>query len=134
VREAVTADLSDFFSFLVGKATSDLEGAPYGGARYPVEAVLGGRTFARFHLDIGVGDLVMEPVERTREAVARTFARRGTHPIPPALQPASEDWAEPFSALAVECGLDTDLNLAFKTVDDFYRTLQEEGDFRDDPR
>lgn len=198
VREAVAVDLSDFFSFLVAKATSDLEGAPYGGARYPVEAVLGGRTFARFHVDIGVGDLVMEPVEtihcrdwlgfahvapgtalvilpeqqfaeklhaytfprlqlpnsrvrdlvdmlllvesrslsaeRTREAVARTFARRGTHPIPPALQPASEDWAKPFSALTVECGLDTDLNLAFKTVDDFYRTLQQEDNFRDEPR
>ncbi len=64
-------------------------------------------------------------VERTREAVARTFARRGTHPIPPVLQPASEDWAEPFSVLAVECGLETDLNLAFKTVDDFCRTLMQ---------
>ena len=63
VRVAAAADLGDFFSFRIGKATADLKGAPYGGARYPVEVVLGGRTFARFHLDIGIGDVVMEPVE-----------------------------------------------------------------------
>jgi hypothetical protein len=28
-----------------------------------VEAILADRTFTRFHLDIGVGDIVMEPVE-----------------------------------------------------------------------
>ena len=188
VREAAAADLGDFFTFRIEKATSDLEGAPYGGSRYPVEAVLGGRTFARFHLDIGVGDLVMEPAERmqcrdwlgfanippaaallispeqqfseklhaytlprpvtpnsrvrdlvdmllliesealsmekTKDALAGTFGRRGTHPIPDALQPPSKDWGKPFSLLAAECQLDTDLDLAFKRVDTFYRSLQ----------
>jgi hypothetical protein len=47
----------------LGKAITDLDGAPYGGARYPVETILGDRTFAKFHLDIGIGDIVMEPVE-----------------------------------------------------------------------
>ena len=35
----------------------------YGGARYPVEARMDERTFARFHLDAGVGDVVMRPLE-----------------------------------------------------------------------
>jgi hypothetical protein len=63
VQAAAASDLSDFFIYRIGEATADLEGAPYGGARYPVVAVLADRTFARFHLDIGVGDIVMEPAE-----------------------------------------------------------------------
>ncbi len=63
VQAASASDLSDFFIYRIGEATADLDGAPYGGARYPVEAVLADRTFARFHLDIGVGDIVMEPAE-----------------------------------------------------------------------
>ena len=41
----------------------DLGGASYGGARYPVESILGGRTFVKFHLDVGVGDVVLDPTE-----------------------------------------------------------------------
>jgi hypothetical protein len=41
----------------------DLTAAPYGGARYPVEARMDERIFARFHLDAGLGDVVMEPLE-----------------------------------------------------------------------
>src|SRR5262249_44078508 len=33
----------------------DLAAAPYGGARYPVEARLDRRIFTRFHLDAGIG-------------------------------------------------------------------------------
>src|SRR5260370_28373825 len=40
-----------------------LEAAPYGGARFPVEARLDGRIFVGFHLDLGIGDAVMEPLE-----------------------------------------------------------------------
>ncbi|MCZ2076474.1 MAG: nucleotidyl transferase AbiEii/AbiGii toxin family protein, partial [Bryobacterales bacterium] len=36
---------------------------PYGGARFPIEARMGGRIFARFHLDAGIGDAVIQPVE-----------------------------------------------------------------------
>jgi len=35
----------------------------YGGARFPVEARLDGRAFVGFHLDVGIGDAVMEPLE-----------------------------------------------------------------------
>ncbi len=43
----------------------DLDGAPYGGSRHPVECRLDGRLFARFHLDIGMGDIQREPCEWT---------------------------------------------------------------------
>jgi hypothetical protein len=41
----------------------DLTAAPYGGARYPIEARMDARIFARFHLDAGIGDVVMQPLE-----------------------------------------------------------------------
>ena len=41
----------------------ELEAAPYNGARYPVEATLDGRTFAKFQLDVAAGDVQRDPVE-----------------------------------------------------------------------
>lgn len=69
LQEAAASDMEDFFVYQIGEAATDIAGAPYGGARYPVVAIMGGRPFARFHLDIGVGDIVMEPAEvfRTRD-------------------------------------------------------------------
>ena len=58
-------DLGDFFSFNIGEAMLDLDAAPYGGARFPVEALLDDRTFVRFHLDVGAGDVVLGPFDIT---------------------------------------------------------------------
>lgn len=63
LREAGTLDLQDFFTFVFGNATQDLDGAPYGGARFPVDARLAGRTFSKFHLDVSTGDVLREPYE-----------------------------------------------------------------------
>jgi len=52
-------DAGDFFQFLVGPVMMDIDAAPYGGARFPVDARLAARTFARFHVDIGVGDALV---------------------------------------------------------------------------
>ena len=53
----------DFFSFTIGASVLDLEGAPEGGARYPVTASLAGREFTKFQLDVGLGDEVVPPIE-----------------------------------------------------------------------
>ena len=47
----------------IGPPILDLDAAPYGGARYPIEARMDARIFARFHLDAGIGDAVMQPLE-----------------------------------------------------------------------
>ncbi len=44
-------------------AAEDLEGAPEGGSRYPVAGQMDGRDFARFHVDVGIGDEVLEPLD-----------------------------------------------------------------------
>jgi len=66
LAESAARDLGDFFSFNIGEAMLDLDAAPYGGARFPVETRLDGRTFVRFHLDVGAGDVVLAPFDITQ--------------------------------------------------------------------
>jgi hypothetical protein len=63
LQEAAVSSSDDFFVYTIGEPISDLDAAPYGGARFPVEARLDGRVFVGFHLDVGIGDVVMEPLE-----------------------------------------------------------------------
>lgn len=63
LQEAAGASLDDWFEFAIAAPLMDLDAAPYGGARFPVEAKMDARIFARFHLDIGVGDVVLHPVD-----------------------------------------------------------------------
>ncbi|WP_079891515.1 nucleotidyl transferase AbiEii/AbiGii toxin family protein [Simkania negevensis] len=41
-----------------------LAGPPYGGFRFPVESRIAQRTFEKFHLDVGIGDICFEPFEK----------------------------------------------------------------------
>lgn len=186
LQEAGLSNLGDFFSFRVGAPMMDLDGAPYGGSRYAVEATLAQRTFAKFHLDVGIGDVVLDPLEHaqtrdwfgfaeippasvpmiqreqqfaeklhaytlprtgtvnsrvrdlidmilliqsgtldasvTTEALRRTFDRRGTHPIPAALEPPPPDWSAPFERLADECRLNHSVAEAFAELSEFCTT------------
>ena len=63
LQEAAAFSSDDFFVYTIGEPIADLDAAPYGGARFPVEARLDGRIFVGFHLDVGIGDAVMEPLE-----------------------------------------------------------------------
>lgn len=63
LQEAAASPFDDYFEFLVGEARQDLDGAPEGGNRYPIQARMDGRDFARFHVDVGVGDEVIEPLD-----------------------------------------------------------------------
>ena len=63
LQEAAAFSGDDFFVYTIGEPIADLDAAPYGDARFPVEARLDGRIFVGFHLDVGIGDAVMEPLE-----------------------------------------------------------------------
>src|SRR5258707_8383915 len=63
LQDSAAIQLNDYFEFLVGEGREDLEGAPEGGSRYPVDARMDGRGFARFHVDVGIGDEVLEPLD-----------------------------------------------------------------------
>ena len=187
LRQRASVGLGDFFIFLIGQPTMDIEAAPYGGSRYPVTAQMDGRTFVKFHVDVGVGDPLVEPceiltgrdwldfagiaaptitciskeqqfaeklhaytmpdrprpnsrvkdlvdmvlmvrrfdldVDRLAEAIDATFSRRNSHPVPEALAPPPENWAQPFVALAAETGLDVTSNEAIEEVRRFLSQL-----------
>ena len=74
LMEASRQDMKDFFLFSVGEPVQDLNAAPYGGARYPVVAQMEGREFVRFHLDVAVGDIVLDPLELTEGREWLSFA------------------------------------------------------------
>jgi hypothetical protein len=63
LQDAAKFSLGDWFEYTVGPPVLDLDAAPYGGARFPVDTRMDGRIFARFHLDAGIGDAVIQPVE-----------------------------------------------------------------------
>ena len=63
LRRTAEVHFDDGFEFRIGDPTLDLDAAPYGGSRFPVEALMAGRRFAQFHLDVSSGDVLREPYE-----------------------------------------------------------------------
>lgn len=57
IAEAALTELKDAFQFQVRQATT------VNPARFTVQALLDGRTFETFHLDIGTGDPIVGPLE-----------------------------------------------------------------------
>lgn len=82
LQEAAGAELNDYFEFLIGEAREELDGAPEGGSRYAVEARMDGREFARFHVDIGIGDEVLEPLDVVEGQDWLAFCGIGTPSFP----------------------------------------------------
>lgn len=190
LMEAARQDIGDFFLFSVREPVQDLSATPYGGARYPVVAQMEGREFVRFHLDVAVGDIVLDPLEltegrdwlsfagiggrrfqtiskeqqfaekihayslprprpntrvrdlldmfllirtgnlrndKTREAIRKVFAYRRTHLVPITLSPPPLTWKKPYESMALECGLEESIDLAFKKIGDYYLCLRKES-------
>lgn len=53
--------LDDYFEFQISGPKMELLNAPYGGARFGVVALIDGKKFSSFDLDIGIGDVWIEP-------------------------------------------------------------------------
>jgi Nucleotidyl transferase AbiEii toxin, Type IV TA system len=61
--------------------------------------------------------------QRILDALRLTFDRRGTHDLPAGLVPPPADWQIPFQALAEECGLPTDVDAVFASVQEYLEEL-----------
>jgi len=72
LRRAGAVELGDWFSFEVGDADAEPD-AP-GGRRYPLSAILDSRFFETFHVDIGVGDALIEPPDQLATPELLAFA------------------------------------------------------------
>jgi hypothetical protein len=96
LQSAAFLRLPDFFTFIVGEAMLALDQAPEGGARFPVDARVDGRTFVTFHVDLGVGDEVLDPLDELAGEDWLGFAGIGPS-VAPALSP-EQHWAEKLHA------------------------------------
>lgn len=66
LQEKAALNLKDFFEYIISEPVLDLDAAPDCGARFPVEAQIDGKTFSKFHLDVGVGDVWIEPHDKIK--------------------------------------------------------------------
>jgi predicted nucleotidyltransferase component of viral defense system len=66
LQNLAALDAKDYFEFIIGAAVLDLENAPYGGYRFPIEARMDGRTFIKFEVDVAAGDVWIEPHENIK--------------------------------------------------------------------
>ena len=62
-------------------------------------------------------------VARLPKAIRETFQRRKTHDIPSALIAPPASWSGPFSEMAAECSLETNMEKHFGVVEQFFRKL-----------
>lgn len=70
---AMRQDLNDFFEFELVKTVKSID-VLYGGERFTIQASLGGREFSTFHVDIAIGDPLIEPIETTKPDPLLSFA------------------------------------------------------------
>ncbi len=64
--EKAQIDIGDYFEFRISEPVLSLDNAPYGGTRFHIEAVIDGKTFSKFLVDIGIGDAWIEPQDTLR--------------------------------------------------------------------
>ena len=81
LREAGSCDLDDWFAFEVSEPTQNAA-TDQGGLRHPIHALLDGRTFEHFHIDIGIGDPMVEAVEYLNTPALLEFAELAPTRVP----------------------------------------------------
>ncbi|MBU0702710.1 MAG: nucleotidyl transferase AbiEii/AbiGii toxin family protein [Chloroflexi bacterium] len=96
IQQVAEYDLDDGFRFLIGRPKKERAGAPAGSVRCSVEARLAGRTFARFHLDIGLGDPVLNQPDWLEGSAYLAFA--GIPAARVAAYPLDQQFAEKIHA------------------------------------
>jgi hypothetical protein len=96
LQESADADLGDYLTYRIGEPKQELTNAPEGGARYPCEAVLVGKVYAKFHIDVGCGDAVVGEPERLTGDDLLSFA--GIGPATVLAIPTAQQFAEKVHA------------------------------------
>jgi hypothetical protein len=96
LQVAAAIDSGDFLTFRIGELKAELTNAPKGGGRFPCEAVLLGKTYAKFHVDVGVGDAVVGEPEVLAGDDFLSFA--GIEPASALAIPKPQQFAEKIHA------------------------------------
>jgi predicted nucleotidyltransferase component of viral defense system len=97
LSSASMIDLGDWFSFDVERAVRIEQRDEPLSSRYPVHSLLDGRTFEKFHVDVGVGDPLVRKPERLAAPPMLEFA--GIQPTSFPSYPVAQHLAEKIHAL-----------------------------------
>lgn len=74
LQTAAETDLGDYLTYRIAAARTELQGAPLGGGRFPVEVRMAGRVFGAFHIDVGIGDALSGVPEQLQGEDLLAFA------------------------------------------------------------
>lgn len=96
LQAAADRDPGDYLLYRIGEVKSELTNAPGGGGRYPCEALLLGKTYAKFHIDVGIGDAIFGEPERLAGEDLLDFA--GIGPAVALAIPRAQQFAEKVHA------------------------------------
>jgi hypothetical protein len=97
--DATSLDMGDWFAFEVGQEDKAPQDA-FGGHRYHVRCLLDGRVFEAFHVDVGVGDLLVDDFDYLRFDALLGFADIVSTEVP--CYPVTQQIAEKLHALTRE--------------------------------
>jgi hypothetical protein len=92
LQDAAAVDLGEHFVIHVGAPQQEFDAPPGGGARFPVEVLLDRRIFAKFHVDVGIGDIVLGSPEWINGK--EFFAFAGISPARFRILPIAQQFAE----------------------------------------
>jgi len=95
LRNAGAFDLEDWFRFEV-EQSQDQAPDEFGGNRFHIRILLDGRTFEDFHLDVGIGDPIIDPIDQLRSPPLLDFA--GIQPTIVPCYPITQQIAEKIHA------------------------------------
>lgn len=95
LRKAGTLDLGDWFSFVVAEPVRDAM-LGQGGIRHTIQGLLDGRTFESFHIDVGVGDPMVDAAEYLSTPALLDFAEIDPTRVP--CYPITQQIAEKLHA------------------------------------
>jgi len=96
LQQASEIDLGDYLVLRIGAPRSELTNAPAGGARFPCEGLLAGKVYAKFSIDVGVGDALIGEPEKLVGDDLLSFAEIG--PAAAMVIPAAQQFAEKVHA------------------------------------
>jgi hypothetical protein len=94
--EAVSQDMRDWFTFEVGQK-EEFPQDKFGGHRYHIRCLLDGRIFEAFHVDVGMGDLLLEDFDHLDFDPLLHFAEIAPIKVP--CYPITQQIAEKLHAL-----------------------------------
>lgn len=93
--EVIHQSLGDHFEFYIERTEQEVNAGS--AVRFQCTARLAGRVFERFHIDIGLDDPVVEPIEYLTPPAYLSFAEIPASPVP--CYPVSQHIAEKLHAL-----------------------------------